>query len=230
MLWRHRPKRQNVWILFAALPQTSWMIIAKLPRSIFFNQLPCPFCLCMKHTFTIQGIEGFRSRSRQELQRSCAAPDWSPPHLMAHPWQLMEVCVQGGKQKQGERSCIHPCCAFPDSSHTKVWGLPEQWVVCMKLATLKGFVNLGAWVVQDKLSGHLGNFSFLGARLSSSVSDPLGHTGLLLLVQRRAFPSLCQLPASHKEVMLPARELRLNTLVFPHALEGKSGVNYCCDV
>lgn len=109
-------------------------------------------------------------------------------------------------------------------------GLPEQWVVCMKLATLKGFVNLGAWVVQDKLSGHLGNFSFLGAGLSSSTSDPLGHTGLLLLVQRRAFPSLCQLPASHKEVMLPARELRLNTLVFPHALEGKSGENYCCDV
>lgn len=56
LLWRHRPKRQNVWILFAALPQTSWIIVAKLTRSVFFKQRLCPFCICMKHTFAFQGF------------------------------------------------------------------------------------------------------------------------------------------------------------------------------
>lgn len=34
LLWRHSPKRQNVWIFFPALPPTSWIIVAKWTRSV----------------------------------------------------------------------------------------------------------------------------------------------------------------------------------------------------
>lgn len=100
-------------------------------------------------------------------------------------------------------------------------GLPELGVVHVNSATLKGFLNLGAWVVQDELSGHIGIFSFLGAGL---ISSALRQT---CWVTTQSFCSCCKeqpshgCVSSHKEVMLPARELRLNALVFPHALEGK---------
>lgn len=57
----------------AALPQTSWMIVAKLTRSVFFFFRPslCPPCICMKPTSPFRTL--CRSPRSTKLQRSAAA-------------------------------------------------------------------------------------------------------------------------------------------------------------
>ena len=210
LLWRHRPKRQNVWILFAALPPTSWMIVAELTRSGFFKQCLCPFCICMKHAFVVYGFvqkskkckaakkhyrlhtalvsprEGWwsgeaagslpaeiwiqkQARASEQLCRSKSKPTVPNGPFLAdsgsrHP---------GRKAKSGWEELDASTLCFPSLEPFKVRGLPELGVVRMNLATLRGFLNLGAWVVQDKLSGHLGIFSFLGA---GGISSALRQT------------------------------------------------------
>lgn len=134
------------------------------------------------------------------IQKQGRVSEQSPPCPMAHCWHMVPK----------EENKVRVSRA----------GLPELGVVRVNSAMLKGFLSLGAWLVQDEFSGHLGIFSFLGAGLISSAV-------CLTCWVTQGFCSCCKeqpshgCVSSHKEVMLPARELRLNALVFPHALEGK---------